>query len=662
MNIREIKINNYGKLNDRKIKLEDGFNIVYGKNESGKSTLLNFITSSFYGISRNKNGKTISDYDRFLPWNHGDFSGKIIYELDNKNRFEVFRDFNKKNPKIYNESFEEISNSFEIDRNDGSLFFSEQTKINKELFLSTVVSRQNEVELNKDQKGKLIQKMTNMINTGEENINLEQIMSRLNKKLIEEIGTTRTQDRPINILEKEIKVLEEEKKKLSLMKNEKIEIEKEIKIKERESKEKSNKINVLKKIKSLRENEFWEREKLKYSQKDTKEIEEKIKLIKEKLEKKEETKREISRIERKIKNNKFKSEYEDNDYKDFFVKEKNMKRIYFLILILAIIINILLFIFIKNKSKFLIPVVSFLAIYLTYFMNEKKLKNKFNTKLKDDVRKIELEEAELKNEIEKLENEIAENNYLKINEEKELENQINLQKELIKKESMTKINFYDLNDYLNRCSLDEINESINATQENINEIKIKVHTLEVEKNNINNYLEKLSNIEENLISKNKEYDELKKLEKSIILAKEALQIAEKKMKENVNPKFKKNISEYIENITNGKYNQVKIDSNNNIVLERKNGEYISIDNLSIGTIEQIYLSLRLSSINNYTEENMPIILDGTFAFFDNERLENTIKFLNNNFKEKKQIIIFTCTKREIDILNKLKFSYNLIEL
>ena len=629
MNIREIKINNYGKINDRKIKLEDGFNIVYGKNESGKSTLLNFIISSFYGISRNKNGKTISDYDRFLPWNHGDFSGKIIYELDNKNRFEVFRDFSKKNPKIYNESFEEISNSFEIDRNDGSLFFSEQTKINKELFLSTVVSRQNEVELSKDQKGKLIQKMTNMMNTGEENINFEQIMSRLKKKLIEEIGTTRTQDRPINMLEKEIKELENEKKKLSLMKNEKIEIEKEIKIKEKESKEKSNKINVLKKIKSLRENEFWEREKLKYSQKDTKEIEEKIKLIKEKLEKKEETKREISRIERKIKNNKFKSEYEDNGYKDFFVKEKNMKRIYFLILILAIIINILLFIFIKNKSMFLIHVVSFLAIYLTYFMNEKKLKNKFNAKLKDDGIKIELEEAELKNQIEKLENEITENDYLKINEEKELENRINLQKELIKKESMTKINFYDLNDYLNRCTLDNINELINNTQENINEIKIKLHTLEIEKNNINNYLEKLSNIEENLISKNKEYDELKKLEKSIILAKEALQIAEKKMKENVNPKFKKNISEYIENITNGKYNQVKIDSNNNIVLERKNGEYISIDNLSIGTIEQIYLSLRLSSINNYTEENMPVILDETFAFFDNERLENTIKFLNN---------------------------------
>ena len=45
MNIREIKINNYGKINDRKIKLEDGFNIVYGKNESGQSTLLNFIIS-----------------------------------------------------------------------------------------------------------------------------------------------------------------------------------------------------------------------------------------------------------------------------------------------------------------------------------------------------------------------------------------------------------------------------------------------------------------------------------------------------------------------------------------------------------------------------------------------------------------------------------------
>ena len=51
LKINKIKINSYGKLKEKEIKLKDGINIIYGKNESGKSTLLNFIVNSFYGIS-----------------------------------------------------------------------------------------------------------------------------------------------------------------------------------------------------------------------------------------------------------------------------------------------------------------------------------------------------------------------------------------------------------------------------------------------------------------------------------------------------------------------------------------------------------------------------------------------------------------------------------
>ena len=112
MNIKEIKINNYGNLENKEINLENGINIVYGKNESGKSTLLNYIKNIFYGISKNKNGRDISDYERYKPWGKEDFSGKLKYELDNKKEFEIYRDFNKKNPKIFNENLEEISKEF----------------------------------------------------------------------------------------------------------------------------------------------------------------------------------------------------------------------------------------------------------------------------------------------------------------------------------------------------------------------------------------------------------------------------------------------------------------------------------------------------------------------------------------------------------------------
>ena len=57
MKINKIKINSYGKLKEREIDLEEGINIIYGQNEAGKSTLINFILNTFYGISKNKKGK-----------------------------------------------------------------------------------------------------------------------------------------------------------------------------------------------------------------------------------------------------------------------------------------------------------------------------------------------------------------------------------------------------------------------------------------------------------------------------------------------------------------------------------------------------------------------------------------------------------------------------
>ena len=57
MKIEKIQINGFGKFENKNIELNDGINIIVGKNESGKSTLLKFINSMLYGISKNKRGK-----------------------------------------------------------------------------------------------------------------------------------------------------------------------------------------------------------------------------------------------------------------------------------------------------------------------------------------------------------------------------------------------------------------------------------------------------------------------------------------------------------------------------------------------------------------------------------------------------------------------------
>ncbi|MFQ7550490.1 MAG: ATP-binding protein [Blautia marasmi] len=52
MVIRELILKNFGKFQNRSFRLEEGINIVYGENESGKSTLHAFIQCMLFGLKK----------------------------------------------------------------------------------------------------------------------------------------------------------------------------------------------------------------------------------------------------------------------------------------------------------------------------------------------------------------------------------------------------------------------------------------------------------------------------------------------------------------------------------------------------------------------------------------------------------------------------------
>ena len=82
----------------------------------------------------------------------------------------------------------------------------------------------------------------------------------------------------------------------------------------------------------------------------------------------------------------------------------------------------------------------------------------------------------------------------------------------------------------------------------------------------------------------------------------------------------------------------------------KDGRKIALDQVSRGTIDQIYFSLRMAAADLLYDEDYPVILDETFVFYDDARLENTLRWLKNS---KKQVILFSCQKREQEILNRI---------
>lgn len=69
MRIRELIIRNFGKFSDKDILLEDGINILYGENESGKSTLHAFIRGMLFGMERGRGRASLMIHT--APMNHG---------------------------------------------------------------------------------------------------------------------------------------------------------------------------------------------------------------------------------------------------------------------------------------------------------------------------------------------------------------------------------------------------------------------------------------------------------------------------------------------------------------------------------------------------------------------------------------------------------------
>ena len=627
MKINNLKINGFGKIENKEINLENKINIIYGKNESGKSTIFNFIVSMLYGCSKLKKGKNISNFEKYKPWNTEKFSGKIKYELDNNKKYEIIRKFKSKNPIIYNENSEDISKQFNNDKTKGINYFYEQTGIDEDLFISTTAVAQEEIKLEKNNENLIIQKITNIASTGEDNTSYKNAINKLNKKQLNEIGTSRSNDRPINKIEKELNELKIKKNNLKniITKKENFEIENN-KIKT-EINNSENKIEIIKNIKEIIEKNKIEKEK--------------INLISEN----------ILNYEKEIDN--LKNEKEKISKKT--IKETNNKNNKLIIEIISLILSIIIFIsgfvFKNNIIKIitLIPTVVFIATLCINIKNKKEIK-----RIKENNKTIKKEEININNKIEIIEKNIKDEKLKKELLENKIKNIINIEKEKIK-------NKYNSEKYIEELFLNNNIENIYEKEIKIlNENKLQLHKLEIEKNNMEEKLNNLILIDEKINYLDEQYKELMQKNESMEYAKNILEKAYIEMKQNITPKFIKNLSEIIKEISDNKYEEIKFNNEDGLIVEKENGEYVSVDKLSVGTIDQLYLAFRLSIIKEISEEKIPIILDEAFAYYDEKRLENILKYLSEKINN--QIIIFTCTQREKNILNKLNIKYNYNEI
>ena len=524
-------------------------------------------------------------------------------------------------------------------KNKGNQFFEEQTKINENIFLSTFAIMQKEVKIEKDVQNLLIQKISNIISTGKHNTSYKKAIERINKRQTDEIGTSRTRGKPINVIDEKLNKIEQEKSELEKQVYIKQKEEGNKKMLEKESIHKTTKRNILKDIINIKNNQKIEQEKIKIKNNIINDNENKINYL-------EEEKNELEKEKNNLLNSKIKN------------KNKLLNKKILIYLILFILINILQFIFVKNKLINYIFSLTTAMVFVFYLLFN-KIKNKNNKKI------ILNKKQDIENKINNLENEIKVLKNNKDNIEKEIEKN-KLENNLKNKLEIEKIK----NKYKNIFSEKEIIEIINyenpeneidEIEKNINNDQIKIETINIELKNIEDKFERYSAIEEEKENLLEEKENIEALERSMQIAKDTLTSAYEEMKNNINPQFVKQLSINISKITNDKYKNIIFNDKDGLIIELENGQYISADRLSIGTIEQIYLALRFAILMEITDEKIPVFLDEAFAFYDTDRLKDTLKYFNSECKDR-QIIIFTCTRREKEILENLGIDYNYVEL
>lgn len=96
MKINKIHIGAFGGLKDYILDLNDGFNVIYGDNENGKSTVMAFIKAMFYGTGKKTQNLENSPRVKYAPWSGDTMCGRIYFEHKGK-RYCLEREFRGSN-------------------------------------------------------------------------------------------------------------------------------------------------------------------------------------------------------------------------------------------------------------------------------------------------------------------------------------------------------------------------------------------------------------------------------------------------------------------------------------------------------------------------------------------------------------------------------------
>lgn len=212
MRIKELYIKAFGKFIDREFKLGDNLNIIYGLNETGKSTIHRFIEAMLFGFVKPgvKRRVLVEEYDRYRPWTGELYGGSLVYQAGGR-LYKVERNLEKgrESVRVFDHvTGEELTRSFTYDKARRELLFArEHLGVSHSFFRNTISVSQLGSKSDADLAREIQTYLGNLGSAGDANLSVAKA-EKLIKEYLDGIGTERAQTKEYGRLCRRIEELE----------------------------------------------------------------------------------------------------------------------------------------------------------------------------------------------------------------------------------------------------------------------------------------------------------------------------------------------------------------------------------------------------------------------------------------------------------------------
>ena len=611
MRLLELHIDGFGKFHDRTISFNDGINIIYGKNEAGKSTLHTFIRGMLFGIERGRGRAAKNDlYTKYEPWeNSGTYEGWLRLEKDGT-IYRIERRFRKENKslKIINETKgleEEATPAFVSSLLDG---------LTETMYNNTISIGQLKSATEDGMVTELKNYIANMNTTGNISVNITKATAFLrNQKRSLEAGLIPEASREFTSLLAEIRNVEAEiagpeyENQLAAYQNMRTQVKGLIDNTQTQKKDLDEKLANGKKV--LSDNGFTDRASVDAMSSDAERL------------------------------------YSEYNTLNGECNKKSRKVLSGLTAVLGVAgLGAAATLGYFNLTAYL-PVcgaaataaVIFFIISLFILQKDKEYHRLF------DNTSSELGALLARHLGDSAVSEDAMNAFrARMGEFSKLCDMVTQSEAEIRKflEDLSNLQ-------TKQAGCSEMIEKQQRTQ----------WELEKKLEHLSNCKNKAKALKRTLAENDRIHDEIV----AIDLAQETMADLSSSIRDSFGLYLNKEASQYITGITGGIYDSMSIDENLNVFLNTKT-KLVPLENVSSGTMDQVYLALRLAATKllQGSGSGFPLIFDDSFTQYDDERLKTALEWLASAYGG--QIIIFTCHRREAQMLRARQVEFQLIEM